>query len=269
MNTTEHLRDQTIEDFGVQWTTYTTHVGYHGSAEWIQDQLGTLFSLKDLKGKRVADIGSGTGRIVDIILDHGADHVIAVEPSRGFEYLKKRTAARADRITYINGRGETLPADAQIDVCIAFAMLHHVPDPKPIVDAAFNALKPGGKMITWLYGLEGNATYLAWVEPLRKITIRLPHWALVAVCQILLWATDAYALLCRVFPLPLRDYMLDSFRRFTRERRRLVIYDQLNPAYAKYYNRDEAYSLLKDSGFTNIQLDHHKGYSWTVIGTKP
>ena len=73
----------------------------------------------------------------------------------------------------------------------------------------------------------------------------------------------------RVFPLPLRDNMLDSFRRFTRERRRLVIYDQLNPAYAKYYSRDEAYDLLAAAGFVDIRLNHHKGYSWTVIGTKP
>ena len=269
MNSLDQLRDQTIKDFSVQWTKYTTHVGYHGSADWVQDVIGDLFSLSELKGKRVADIGSGTGRIVDIILDHGAAHVIAVEPSRGFDALKTRTADRADRITYINAPGEALPADADIDVCISFAVLHHIPDPKPVVAAAFRALKRGGRMLIWLYGLEGNAAYLGWVEPLRKITVRLPHWALVSVSQLLLWATDGYGLLCRVFPLPLRDYMLNSFRRFTRERRRLVIYDQLNPAYAKYYSRDEAHDLLAAAGFVDIRLNHHKGYSWTVIGTKP
>lgn len=124
-------------------------------------------------------------------------------------------------------------------------------------------------MLVWLYGYEGNASYLMWVEPLRKITIKLPHWALVAVSQFLLWMTDIYALLCRVLPLPLQDYVLNTYLRFTRERRRLVIYDQLNPAYAKYYTRDEAERLLSDSGFTNVQLRHYRGYSWTAIGTKP
>jgi SAM-dependent methyltransferase len=269
MSDLQQLRDQTIRDFSVQWTKYTTHVGYHGSAEWIQDVLGDLFDLSELKGKRVADIGSGTGRIVDIILDNGAAHVIAVEPSRGFEALKQRTAKRADRITYINAPGEALPADSDIDYGIAFAMLHHVPDPRPIVDAVFRALKPGGRMMVWLYGREGNASFLFWVEPLRKITVRLPHWALVAVSQLLLWMTDIYMLLCRVLPLPLRDYMLNTYSRFTRERRRLVIYDQLNPAYAKYYTRDEAERLLSASGFTDVRLRHYRGYSWTVVGTKP
>ena len=263
------LRDQTIADFSVQWTKYTTHVGYHGSAVWIQDVIGDLYSLSELKGKRVADIGSGTGRIVDIVLDHGASHVFAVEPSRGFDALKKRTSNRADRITYINEPGDALPPDSDVDICIAFAVLHHIPDPKPVVAAAYRALRPGGQMLIWLYGQEGNASYLFWVEPLRRITVRLPHWALVAVSQLLLWATDIYGLLCRIFPLPLRDYMRDSFQRFTRERRRLVIYDQLNPAYAKYYTREEAYRLLADAGFVDVKLNHHKNYSWTVIGTKP
>jgi SAM-dependent methyltransferase len=269
MSDLQELRDRTIRDFSVQWTKYTTHVGYHGSAEWIQDVLGDLFSLTEFNGKRVADIGSGTGRIVDIILDNGAAHVIAVEPSQGFEALKQRTVTRADRITYINAPGEALPADSNIDYCIAFAMLHHVPDPRPIVDAAFRALKPGGRMLVWLYGLEGNASYLFWVEPLRRITVKLPHWALVMVSQFLLWMTDVYALACRVLPLPLKDYMLNTYLRFTRERRRLVIYDQLNPAYAKYYSRDEAYHLLADAGFTDVRLRHYRDYSWTAVGTKP
>jgi SAM-dependent methyltransferase len=262
------LRDQTIKDFSVQWTKYTTHVGYHGSADWIQDVLGDLFQLADVNGKRVADIGSGTGRLVDIFLDHGAAHVIAVEPSRGFEALKSRTAARADRITYINAPGEALPADANVDYCVSFAVLHHIPDPHPVVKSAHAALKPGGRIAIWLYGAEGNESYLRFVEPLRRVSVRLPHWALVSLSQLLLWATDVYGFLCRFLPLPLRDYMINTFRRFTRERRRLVIYDQLNPAYAKYYHRDEAERLLSDAGFVDVRLRHYRGYSWTVVGTK-
>ena len=145
----------------------------------------------------------------------------------------------------------------------------HVPDPRPIVDAVFRALKPGARILIWLYGLEGNGSYLFWIEPLRKITVKLPHWALVSVSQFLLWMTDIYTLLCRVLPMPLKDYFLNTFARFTRERRRLAIYDQLNPAYAKYYSRDEAHDLLADAGFTDIRLRHYRDYSWTVVGTKP
>jgi SAM-dependent methyltransferase len=265
----DQMRDRTIDDFSVQWTKYTKDAGYHGSAAWVQDLLGDLIQLPELKAKRVADIGSGVGRIVNIILDAGAAHVIAVEPSRGFEALKRNTAARADRVTYINAPGDALPKDSDIDYCLSIQVLHHIPDPHPVVRAAFEALRPGGRMVIWLYGKEGNESYLIWVEPLRKITVHLPHWALVTVSQLLLWATDLYGALCRILPLPLRDYMLNSFLKFTRERRRLVIYDQLNPAWAKYYARDEAHALLAGAGFVDVRLSHHRGYGWAVIGTKP
>jgi len=57
--------------------------------------------------------------------------------------------------------------------------------------------------------------------------------------------------------------------KLTREHRRLVIYDQLRPAYARYYAEHEARALLEDSGFVHVRLHHRHGYSWTVMGTKP
>jgi hypothetical protein len=53
------------------------------------------------------------------------------------------------------------------------------------------------------------------------------------------------------------------------DKRRLVIYDQLNPAYAKYYTQTEAEQLLARAGFSDVRTYHRHGYSWTVIGTKP
>jgi hypothetical protein len=49
----------------------------------------------------------------------------------------------------------------------------------------------------------------------------------------------------------------------------LSVFDQLNPAYAKYYRRDEAIALLRNAGFEEITCRHRHGYSWTVTGRKP
>ena len=59
------------------------------------------------------------------------------------------------------------------------------------------------------------------------------------------------------------------YRRLPPDKRRLVIYDQLNPAYAKYYTRAEAEALLSQGGFADVKLYHRHGYSWTVSGVKP
>ncbi|MGA2318513.1 MAG: hypothetical protein ABSG71_19365 [Thermodesulfobacteriota bacterium] len=60
-----------------------------------------------------------------------------------------------------------------------------------------------------------------------------------------------------------------SLEKMSPEKRRLIIYDQLNPSYAKYYTRREAEILLIDGKFKNVRTHHRHGYSRTVIGTKP
>jgi hypothetical protein len=73
----------------------------------------------------------------------------------------------------------------------------------------------------------------------------------------------------RFVPLPLRGYINHVIGHFTPDRRVQVIYDQLKPAYAKYYTHDEARALLTSAGFTDVRIHNRHGYSWTVCGTKP
>ena len=263
------LKTRTIQDFGEQWTAFRDNPAYYGSTDLLADLCGPLLPLDDVKGARAADIGSGTGRIVNMLLDAGAAHVHAVEPSAAMAVLKENTADRRDRVTCVNGPGETLPPDLGLDLVVSMGVLHHIPEPGPVVRAAYRALRPGGRMLVWLYGREGNETYLRFAEPLRRVTTRLPHGALVSVSHALSLALDVYIAACRVLPLPMRAYMREVLAKFPRRIRTLTIYDQLNPAYAKYYTRDEAEALLRDQGFTDVRLHHRHGYSWTVIGRRP
>lgn len=150
------LKDQTINDFGEQWTAFRDNPGYYGSADLLADLFGPLLSLDEVKGKRIADIGSGTGRIVNMLLDAGADRVVAVEPSDAMLVLKDNTAARAERIDYLQVPGDQLPPDLGLDYVVSMGVLHHIPEPAPVVRAAYAALRPGGRCIVWLYGYEGK-----------------------------------------------------------------------------------------------------------------
>ena len=66
--------------------------------------------------------------------------------------------------------------------------------------------------------------------------------------------------------LPLKNYLLKVFNKFGWSKRNDVIFDQLNPEYAKYYKKDEILKELTDAGFSNITISHRHNYSWTVIG---
>jgi len=265
----DRVAQQTIADFGQQWTNYRDNTGYYGSLALFQDMFGPLLGPGDLAGRRVLDIGSGTGRIVAMLLAAGAAHVTAVEPSAAFEVLSQNLRPHADRVTFLPIAGEAIPADLDVDFAFSIGVLHHIPDPDAVVRAAFAALRPGGKIGIWLYGREGNGLYLAVLTPLRAVTKRLPHAALAALVRLVDLPLVGYVALCRVLPLPLGGYMREVVGRLDPTKRRLTVYDQLNPAYAKYYTRGEAASLLTRTGFTDVTLHHRHGYSWSVVGTKP
>jgi len=264
----EVLKRKTIADFGEQWASFRGNPGYYGAVDLLNDLLAPLISVESLAGLRVADIGSGTGRIVNMLLDAGAKHVVAVEPSSAFFLLQENTAARRDRIAYLHDTGDRLPAGSELDLVVSIGVLHHIPDPVPVARAAYEALRSGGQMFVWLYGREGNETYLRLVEPLRRVTTRLPHSVLTAMSSGLSPLLDVYIALCRFVPLPIRAYSRGVLAKQPRSVRKLIIYDQLNPAYAKYYRKEEAERLLKSAGFEQVQSHHRHGYSWSVIGQK-
>jgi len=162
-----------------------------------------------------------------------------------------------------------LPRNGNLDYVFSIGVLHHIPDPGPVINTAFESLRPGGKMLVWLYGLEGNELYLRFVKPLRTVTTRLPAPVLAGVSHALNTLLSIYIVSCRFLPLPMRGYISNVFARFSRRNRFLVIYDQLNPEVAKYYSRTEAREMLEKGGFCDVRLYHRHGYSWTVIGTKP
>jgi SAM-dependent methyltransferase len=262
------LSERTIADFGEQWTSFRGNEGFYGSTELLLDAFGPLLEPADLRGARVADIGSGTGRIVQMLLGAGVAHVTALEPSAAFDVLTRNVAQYGDRVTCIHATGDRLPA-GDFDVVVSIGVLHHIPDPLPVVAAAHRALRPGGRIVAWLYGREGNAAYLAMVLPLRALTARLPQAPVLALSRLANALLRPYIAACRRVPLPLSGYFTQVFGNMAHDKRVLIIYDQLKPAYAKYYSRSQAIALLESQGFVDVRAYHRHGYSWTVIGTKP
>jgi SAM-dependent methyltransferase len=260
--------NKTIRDFGRQWSIFRDNEGFYGSMELFSDILHPFLNAEEIRDCRVAEIGSGTGRIVNMVVEAGAKYVVALEPSDAFEVLC-RNIKQPEKVTCLKMTGDQLPADGNLDYIFSVGVLHHIPDPKPVIEAAFRALRPGGRFLVWLYGKEGNAFYLTMVILFRVLTKRLPHFALSALVRMAYWPLLLYMKLCHRLSLPLQEYMVAVFEKMSPEKRRLIIYDQLNPSYSKYYTKREAEKLLIDGKFENVRIHHRHGYSWTVIGTKP
>jgi len=66
----------------------------------------------------------------------------------------------------------------------------------------------------------------------------------------------------------MRDYMLNVLDRLSYADKRVTIYDQLNPHYAKYYSREEVVELMQSAPFL-VDVHSRHGYGWTAFATKP
>ncbi|MBX9690287.1 MAG: class I SAM-dependent methyltransferase [Candidatus Obscuribacterales bacterium] len=259
---------KTISDFGSQWTNFTRNDGYYGSLSLLQDIFGPLLSVDELKGKELIEIGSGTGRIVNMTLAAGASKVTAVEPSEAYQVLKENVKENSARVRMLNCPGNQIDFENEFDLALSIGVLHHTTTPAPILKKMVQSLKPGGKCLIWLYGFEGNELYLATFGVLRTVTTKLPDPLLFGLAEVLTVAADFYTGLCKFVNLPMKDYMLNHLGKLDRAARKLTVVDQLNPAYAKYYKKEEALALMKSAGLVNIKLHRRHGYSWTVMGEK-
>lgn len=268
MVTDRDVRDRTVADFGNQWQIHGSLDDDHwSSVEMFADHFGGHFDAAEITGKDVAEVGSGSGRIVNMICSFRPRKCYAIEPSAGFEILKANTRQHADIVDYVQATGESFDL-RDLDLVFSLGVIHHIKDPADVVANIHRSLKDGGTFLVWVYGHEGNRPYLMFHGALSWITRRMPDAMLDRVSAALNHAIQPYIWLCRRLPLPLRGYLLNVFAKCGWEKRKYIIFDQLNPAYAKYYRREELLKLLNDAGFHDVRLYHRHGYSWTAIARK-
>ncbi|HEY8489799.1 MAG TPA: class I SAM-dependent methyltransferase [Dehalococcoidia bacterium] len=106
--------------------------------------------LTPLRGRRILDVGCGTGEVLNDFVQYGA------EPSllAGIDLLEERIAAARRRnpgIAFAVGNAEELPyPDGSFDLALQFTLLSSVLDPaarRRIARETLRVLRPGGAVV--------------------------------------------------------------------------------------------------------------------------
>jgi ubiquinone/menaquinone biosynthesis C-methylase UbiE len=106
------------------------------------------FSIAGLQaGKRAADIGAGSGFIIEGLIRRGIQ-VIAVDQSEAMLAEMKKKFKGLKGVDYRVGNAERLPiSDEAVDYVFANMFLHHVESPSLAIKEMVRILKPGGMMV--------------------------------------------------------------------------------------------------------------------------
>lgn len=266
------MKSRTIKDFGNQWLI-------HGSLDddyWTSDQMfrdhfeGQSLPFSSLSESVVVDIGSGSGRILKMLSRYQPKLMFGVEPSHGFDVLLKNTRD-IPNLKLINLPAEKFQLETQADFAFSFGVIHHIPNPNEALKNIYRQLSDKGTFIMWVYGIENNRIYVAIQVVFRQIFRLVPDLVLDRVSLGITFLLDVYLLISKsVFKssLPLTLYLDRLFSKCGRTQKKYIVFDQLNPAYSKYYKKKEVIELLTAAGFSSIKMFHRHSYSWTAIAQK-
>jgi len=126
--------------------------------------VATFEAVTPVRGKRILDLGAGTGGASMEFARAGAI-VTALEPWDEWATLIRRRFDTAGLSgTICHARGEQIPAaDNSFDGIVSIQVLEHVQDPELVIKEAFRVLKPGGHFLL------SCENYLSFWEPHYRV----------------------------------------------------------------------------------------------------
>ena len=242
---------ESFGDFGNQFSIDRDIDGFWGS-ESLLEEIVSPFDLKLIKDKKIMEVGVGSGRITNNLIKFNPQKIIGIEPQ--LRSVKKNI--NSSKVELLNLKAQNMNFENEFNYVFSLGVIHHIPEYRDALKKIYNSLKKDGKFIIWVYGKEGNELYLLIFNNLRKITILLPDFILRIISQLLAITTYLYGFLCKFFPLPLKDYFVNVFNKFSFKHKSYVIFDQLNPSFAKYFSKEELIKDLEKTGFKIEKLNH-------------
>jgi SAM-dependent methyltransferase len=113
---------------------------------------------------RVLDVGCGSGRIGEFVLEAGTSHYVGVDFSEPMiELATARLARFGGRVELLTDDFLTAPLDGPFDVVLALGLFDYLPNPERFFARMYELCAPGGVVV---------ASFPAWSPikgPVRKV----------------------------------------------------------------------------------------------------
>ena len=166
----------TSEAFSNSWVNCFSSSPY--ALRQVREWLSPV-ALEGLSRCRVCELGCGNGGLLQHVAPFSSEKVTGVDLGRSVEMAKQ--TFREMGINNVDFIREDIFSFSHnyanaFDFVYCIGVLHHMKNPGEGFQAVVRATRPGGRFHCWVYGYEGNLLIRTCVEPLRRITSKLPWW---------------------------------------------------------------------------------------------
>lgn len=263
---------QTADAFANSWNNLP------GGSVYTEDQFEDWFlplSKKDIRDKTVLELGCGNGSLLSHMTRWEPSFLTGVDLGESVKSCIANIQMTGFKNYRIIQNDLTTFESEGYDVVYCIGVLHHLKSPVDGLDSVLRNTKKGGRFHCWVYAKEGNRVVRFIVDPIRKISSRLPWWFtkyLVATPLVIPYYLYANIISQSKFfhGFPLYDYSKwiskRSFLFF-----RHVAFDQLVTPQTVYISKDTIEKWMQD--FKEIKSDSvyiifRNGNSWKFGGIK-
>lgn len=255
--------DMYVSSFSFEWQTHKQTQLDSVSGDKESDVTffeKTTFTPKELKGKLVLDVGSGSGRFSEVVLNHGGS-VIGVDLSYAVDAARGNFPLTA-AVDFVQADIFNLPfAPESFDLIFSIGVLHHTKNTKQAFMMLPKLLKKKGKVAIWLYSLLVFRYYVM-SEFLRKYTSKMNQRLLYWLSHI---AVPYYHLVNLRFVGPIFALLLPTSTHPKAEWRVLDTFDWYSPTYQWKHTTAEVFEWYKEAGLSDLNVGKHEV---SVCGTR-
>jgi SAM-dependent methyltransferase len=250
------------ERFGYEWNAYSE---VYPEYEEQFRRWTAHFKPEDWRGVRFLDVGCGMGRNSYWPMRYGAAGGVAIDVDDRSLAAARRTLAPYPTVEVRKLSAYEIDLAATVDVAFSIGVIHHLDRPANALTAMVRSVRPGGRVMIWVYGLENNRWIVRGLTPLRKIAFsRLP---IGLVHHLSVYPSAALWLALRLGFGRIEYFRL--LRRLSFPHMRSIVFDQMLPKIAHYWPREEVEKLMRNAGLVDIKLSWVNEMSWSAIGTRP
>ena len=150
--------------------------------EWIEPN-----KLEDFNDKEILECGCGGGQHTMFVAPY-AKSITAVDLNT--TDLAKKRNSKFSNVEFVEADLAKMDLQKQFDIVFSIGVVHHTDDPDLTMQNLAKHVKPGGKLIVWVYSKEGNWMVDKILEPLRKTFLVNMSRNSTQLCDLKLKVTD-------------------------------------------------------------------------------